>query len=884
MTSEIRANTLKNRVGLGTVSFTNTGPVISGVTTIASGGKLSIGGVVPTELLHVSDAGNPYILIEDTDADNQVGVKFKTTNYNWIAGLHGGVDTFKISKSTAFGSPPTSDFLSINTVGKVSILNDLDVDGHTELDNVNISGVTTATTIKSTSQLKLIAAAGNSVRIRTPNDDDNVAVFNIDDSTHLYYNSAHKFSTVSDGIRSIGNVTLAEKIIHDGDSDTYLQFTANTINLHSGGTTGLSVLDASVRVPTKLGINGAAPQTPLDVIADGSGYAMAIRGRSSDNTADVRFTSNNYGTIYGQILTGPTYLKISTGGQERLELDVNETTFNNPGADTDFRIRTPAQTHMFYVNAGTNQVSIKTSNAASGAELTVNGRTHTDTQFTIGSNSTLDGSVQATIYKPATNTLAFATAGANERLRINASGNVKLPDSAQLQFGGALSSGDGDLQIYHDSGGNSFIKETGSGSLVINANDFYLQNVATTTLLRTHSSGQLDLNHNGNTRAYTGSDGFYISRVNTFSNPNNTGSETQGAMIDLGGNIHFKEIHPTGAYTDRCDLVLNTNSGYGLGLSDKLRITAGGQVIVGGNVGHNESSALLSVHTDASAGANMLSDSSAIYNHNNPAFLHIANRYNTGTGQEAGIILHSKNSHNGSWAIYSKRSTSSYLADLNFRCRTGSSSSAQRFRMTSAGMMGFNTNPNRYLHVQGRTDGGNFGTAAFEQNNTGNGATVMFMSTLRDGSSGESFLQCNRDQNNDGQGVAAVFYIRTNGDVDSATNSYGGISDIKLKENIVDASPQWDDIKNLKVRKFNFKSTPDEKMLGVVAQEVELTSPGLVKESPDENLTSSSSGDEGTTTKSVKYSILYMKAIKCLQEAQARIETLEAKVSALEGS
>ena len=35
--------------------------------------------------------------------------------------------------------------------------------------------------------------------------------------------------------------------------------------------------------------------------------------------------------------------------------------------------------------------------------------------------------------------------------------------------------------------------------------------------------------------------------------------------------------------------------------------------------------------------------------------------------------------------------------------------------------------------------------------------------------------------------------------------------------------------------------------------------------------------------KSAKYSILYMKAIKCLQEAQTRIETLETKVKALEG-
>ena len=33
MTSEIRANTIKNRVGLGTVSFTNTGTVVSGIVT-----------------------------------------------------------------------------------------------------------------------------------------------------------------------------------------------------------------------------------------------------------------------------------------------------------------------------------------------------------------------------------------------------------------------------------------------------------------------------------------------------------------------------------------------------------------------------------------------------------------------------------------------------------------------------------------------------------------------------------------------------------------------------------------------------------------------------------------------------------------------------------
>jgi len=40
--------------------------------------------------------------------------------------------------------------------------------------------------------------------------------------------------------------------------------------------------------------------------------------------------------------------------------------------------------------------------------------------------------------------------------------------------------------------------------------------------------------------------------------------------------------------------------------------------------------------------------------------------------------------------------------------------------------------------------------------------------------------------------------------------------------------------------------------------------------------------NEKEKVKAIKYSVLYMKAIKALQEAMERIETLEAKVKALE--
>ena len=75
------------------------------------------------------------------------------------------------------------------------------------------------------------------------------------------------------------------------------------------------------------------------------------------------------------------------------------------------------------------------------------------------------------------------------------------------------------------------------------------------------------------------------------------------------------------------------------------------------------------------------------------------------------------------------------------------------------------------------------------------------------------------------------------------------------------------------------------KLLGVVAQEAEAVSAGLVDTSNDIEVDDATG--EGTvtgTTKYVKYSILYMKSVKALQEAMTRIETLEAKVATLEGS
>jgi hypothetical protein len=125
------------------------------------------------------------------------------------------------------------------------------------------------------------------------------------------------------------------------------------------------------------------------------------------------------------------------------------------------------------------------------------------------------------------------------------------------------------------------------------------------------------------------------------------------------------------------------------------------------------------------------------------------------------------------------------------------------------------------------------------------------------------------------------FVVWSNGNVQNTNNSYGAYSDAKLKENIVDANSQWDDLKALQVRNYNLKEGQTHKQIGLVAQEVEPVSPGLVYESPDRD---EEGNDLGTVTKSVNYSVLYMKAVKALQEAMERIEALEARLSALEAA
>ena len=132
--------------------------------------------------------------------------------------------------------------------------------------------------------------------------------------------------------------------------------------------------------------------------------------------------------------------------------------------------------------------------------------------------------------------------------------------------------------------------------------------------------------------------------------------------------------------------------------------------------------------------------------------------------------------------------------------------------------------------------------------------------------SARHFIKCS-----DNVGDKAV--IDSNGNSRNLNNSYGGFSDISLKENIVDASSQLNTIKNIKVREFEWKVNGYHEV-GMIAQELHTVIPSAVQEGGD---------DLSEEPWGVDYSKLTPYLIKAVQEQQEQIDALQSEINILKG-
>ena len=273
-------------------------------------------------------------------------------------------------------------------------------------------------------------------------------------------------------------------------------------------------------------------------------------------------------------------------------------------------------------------------------------------------------------------------------------------------------------------------------------------------------------------------------------------------------------------------------------------------------------------------------------------------------GAYANLLFTSAGNTTGA-SIKGLQSSSGNDADLLFFVNN-SGTATQAMRIRFDGNVGIGTGADStQLKVEHDTSGEKVMQLRSTHASNPRGMEMQYPNATPDNTSNDNLVFSFEDDN------TSRIKITSDGDINNHDGTYGTLSDSRIKDNITDANSQWDDIKAIKVR--NYKKKDDVRdyadkaptHIGVIAQELETSGMnGLVKEtepSKGEIQSDSSFGtlyQDGDTlpdgkeigdikeiksqVKSVKYSILYMKAIKALQEAQTRIETLEAKVKTLE--
>ena len=194
-----------------------------------------------------------------------------------------------------------------------------------------------------------------------------------------------------------------------------------------------------------------------------------------------------------------------------------------------------------------------------------------------------------------------------------------------------------------------------------------------------------------------------------------------------------------------------------------------------------------------------------------------------------------------------------------------SSGQTERMRIDSSGNVGIGTtSPDRLLHVS----------------KAGPDVVRIQQSTNNQGSNHACISLVHAAATASAQGVGMVFVNASGSDVGSirfgSSTSYNTSSDYRLKENVTPISDGITRLKTLKPSRFNFKIDKDTTVDGFLAHEVTAV-PEAITGTKDEV-----DSDNNPVYQGIDQSKLVPLLTAALQEAVAKIETLETKVAALE--
>ena len=694
-----------------------------------------------------------------------------------------------------------------------------------------------------------------------------------------------------------GNVDIADKIIHTGDTDTAMRFPAdNTFAVDTAGSERLRI--------TSAGLVGIGTDIPANILHLSSTGTPTIQITDEDNSGIVKI-ENGSGSLFLNADTGNTVsnsrIQFGIDGSERLRIDstgrvgINTTTYSD--ARDSLIVAPPSgQTDVFF--------TIKT--------LSTNGNTRL--QFADPD----DTNVGDISYTHSNNAMVFKT-GDSERVRIDSVGNMgiggsPLPTStgyngATLHLSQSAGTGgsalrmtngntghttsDGFYMGYWDDGHLYFYNQE-AGHIVVGTNG--------TERFRVSSDGKVHIGGNG-----TGTDqlniigagnGINISRANSGSPSVNEwlgavgfkGYATGNSASGADARIHAAASHNHSGSSAPANLIFSTKpttTGPGSSPTERMRLTHDGELLIGET--SSGGACKLGMSFGNSTG-NYIEMGGTSRTANGLSKLAVMRHGYWGGAREVGSIGFLTSSSGGG----AGRGTGNFVVHTGSSgngdgAGSGDNLSIERLRVDSSGSFYVNTiSANNWAQTSNSSNTNTGNTNDISGNmcfRTSQGALVI----ANDADSGYSAIYINKYEWNSGDDNRWInFYLNGSGRDSITWNGsnivYGNNSDYRIKTNIRSYTGGIDLVKQIQVRQYDYIDTErGTDHVGFIAHELQEVLPDAVSGEKDAMRIEEETGEEVMDIQNVDYGRVTPILTAALKEAIAKIETLEARITALEG-
>ena len=285
------------------------------------------------------------------------------------------------------------------------------------------------------------------------------------------------------------------------------------------------------------------------------------------------------------------------------------------------------------------------------------------------------------------------------------------------------------------------------------------------------------------------------------------------------------------------------------GGSTRATVDSSGRVLVGTSSTSANTRVVIAGRSDGNPAGTLMMEGTSTSPANGDTFGLIRFSASGPTGSNAGAEIYTSRD-GGTWTNNSSMPTRLVFSTT----ADGASSATERMRITSNGAL-----------CVGTTSA--IGSARFVVESDPTTINPMSVSNTRTSAGGDY----------------AILFYRANSIVGSiqttlSATSYTTSSDYRLKENIVPLTGAANRVNQLQVHRFNFIADPDTTVDGFIAHEAQAVVPEAVTGTHDEV-----DADGNPIYQGIDQSKLVPLLTAALQEALAKIETLETRLTALEG-